>query len=61
MAIINESIQFVYSIHERKGGKGSSESLRELTAGAEKYSKHTREVMAVRDVVCSIKAVFHRN
>ena len=32
-----ESIQFVYNIHEGKGGKGGTESLRELTAGAEKH------------------------
>ena len=34
--VSGESIQFVYNIHEEKGGKGCTESLRELTAGAEK-------------------------
>ena len=34
--VSGESIQFIYNIHKRKGGKGCSESLWELTAGAEK-------------------------
>ena len=34
--VTGESIQFLYNIHERKVGKGGSESLRELTAGTEK-------------------------
>ena len=35
--VSGKSIKFVYNIHERKGGKGCSESLQELTAGAEKF------------------------
>ena len=34
--VSGESIQFVYNIHGRKGTIGCLESLRELTAGAEK-------------------------
>ena len=34
--VSGESIQFVYNIHDGKGGKGGTESLRELTAGTEK-------------------------
>ena len=34
--VIHKSIQFVCNNHEGKGGKGGIESLRELTAGAEK-------------------------
>ena len=34
--LLGDSIQSVYTIHKGKGGKGGSESLRELTAGAEK-------------------------
>ena len=34
--VLGQSIQFVYNNHEGKGGKGGTESLRELTAGAEK-------------------------
>ena len=34
--VSSESIQFVYNIQKRKGEKGYSESLWELTAGAEK-------------------------
>ena len=37
--VSGESIKFVYNIHEGKGGKGGTESLRELTAGAEKGVK----------------------
>ena len=37
--VSGESIQFVYNIHERTGRKGGSESLQELTAGAEKIMR----------------------
>ena len=40
--VSGEPIQFVYNIHERKGGKGCKESLRELTAGAEKGATKTK-------------------
>ena len=34
--VTGESFKFVYNIHEGKEGKGGTESLQELTAGAEK-------------------------
>ena len=35
-----EPIQFVCNIHEEKGGKDSTESIQELTAGAEKNKQN---------------------
>ena len=44
-----ESIQFVYNFHEGKGGKCGTESLRELTAGAEKM-----RTPKIGELVCQI-------
>ena len=50
-------IQCVYNVHDRKGGIGGNESLKELTAGAEKghfLFAHNRATKC--DVIILIKA-----
>ena len=42
--VSGESIRFEYNIHERKGGKGGSRSLRELTAGAKKCGNPAEKI-----------------
>ena len=43
--VSGESIQFVNNTHDGKGGKGGTESLRELTAGAEKLKVLNKTVI----------------